>query len=165
MSEAEAGDFVALDYMRQHFFFFFSVSSIGCSESIFFVSILSSSSKSSLMLVPCLADVSMYLHFHILCNFGFALFSILLCLSPEGPRPSFLTLPACLKQKIAVLQFQSSCLPASSSHLFPTSIIGNPSRPPFTCKYQYKIVLQKYVWQLSNKRSSLKTTPSICILA
>ena len=29
--------------------------------------------------------------------------------------------------------------PASSSHLLPTSIIGNPSRPPFTCKYWSEI--------------------------
>ncbi len=48
--------------------FFLSFSSMGCKLRVRLVSSLSSSSKSSLTLVPSLADVSTYLHFHICCK-------------------------------------------------------------------------------------------------
>ena len=141
MSEEEAGVFVALDYIRQHFFFFFSVSSIGCKDNIFFVSIFNSSSNSSLMFVPCLAEVSMYLHFHILwmgmtfdhiflSNLVFICFFLVTCkASPVFSDTS--RLPEHYKRHHCHEQ-DGFFLPASSSHLLPTSIMGNPSRPPFT---------------------------------
>ena len=53
--------------MTTHFLapFFGSNSSSGCSDNCRVVSSFSSSSNSSVTLVPFLADVSMYLHFHI----------------------------------------------------------------------------------------------------
>ena len=131
MSEEEAGVFVALDYIRQHFFFFFSVSSIGCKDNIFFVSIFNSSSNSSLMFVPCLAEVSMYLHFHILCRgiifdhiFLPIWFSFVFSLLPAKPRLSFLTLPACLNiinVIIVMNKMVSSCLPPHHTCCRPAS--------------------------------------------
>ena len=123
--------FVALDYIRQHFFFFFSVSSIGCKDNIFFVSIFNSSSNSSLMFVPCLAEVSMYLHFHILCRgiifdhiFLPIWFSLVLSSLPAKPRLSFLTLPACLNiinVIIVMNKMVSSCLPPHHTCCRPAS--------------------------------------------
>ena len=54
-------------YMMTHFFapFFGSDSSSGCNESCRVVSSFNNSSNNSVTFVPFLADVSMYLHFHI----------------------------------------------------------------------------------------------------
>ena len=50
----------------------------------------------------------------------------------EGFPCLFWHLPLAWNMKSDLYSLVPSNLPASSSHLLPTSIIGNPSRPPFT---------------------------------
>ena len=107
----------------QHFLFFFlSVSSLGCRDSSRFFSSLKISSNNSLILILFLADVSRYFTFHIFCKMKeFSLFILINLLQKCTSRAAPVLAETCL-------------LPASSSHLFPTSRTGQPSKLPFTYK-------------------------------
>jgi len=104
-------------HIKLHFPFFLlflSFSSIGWRLNVRLVSSFKSSSKSSLTLVPSLADVSTYLHFHICCSASpvFALTSLLVS--------SSLLLPTNIRgnpSKVPFTSLMSSKMGLSSSRL------------------------------------------------
>ena len=106
--------------MQHLFFFFLSASSLGCRDSSLFFSSLKISSNNSLILMLFLAEVSRYFTFHIFYKINISIFTL-----SKNPT-DYLTSSA------SPVLVDTWRLPDSSSHLFPTSSTGQPSRLPFT---------------------------------
>ena len=105
--------------MQHLFFFFLSASSLGCRDSSLFFSSLKISSNNSLILMLFLAEVSRYFTFHIFYKVNIYIFALY-------------NSTDCLTSSASPVLVDTWRLPDSSSHLFPTSSTGQPSRLPFT---------------------------------